>query len=159
MGTTKLKCLQGSHSFNGSCYFISNKKYIDAETEKDLIIENILRLYKNKKKISSSIQSTPIGTAAELATLPVESNWKNAFNFCSQLNNDSTLLEFTGNIQEYNYIIELIRKLNFQDSVATADDKGDFRQEQKYFIGLTYNSILNLYFFRIVENHFKFEEV
>lgn len=138
---TKLKCLQGSHPFNGSCYFVSNKKYIDSESEKDIIIEHFLRLYKKNKQFAA-LQSTPLGTAAELASLPMSANWKNSFTHCSQLNNDSSLLTFSTNLEEFNFIVDLLKKLNFPTLTVNDRNLGKdyFEQELKYFIGLTYNS-------------------
>ena len=145
----KLKCLQGSYFFNGSCYFISNKKYSDSSYETELLLETLMKLRKNNKKSSSSLDSTPLGTAAELASLPTDSSWKNAYNYCSQLNNDSSLIYFDNNNQEeYEYIISLLKRLNFPNLAYLKQtltnqnklDKSAYNEEQKYFIGLTFNS-------------------
>jgi hypothetical protein len=141
----KPKCLQGSHHYNGSCYFISNRKYSDASFETEIILESILKtLGTNKKHAPASfLDSTSIGTAAELASLPVEAVWKNAFSYCSQLNNDSSLLYFNNyNYEEYEYIMNLLKRLNFPNlAYQPENDKDYFVEEQKYFIGLTYNCI------------------
>ena len=105
----------------------------------------------NKKSSSSSLDSTPLGTAAELASLPTDSNWKNAFNYCAQLNNDSSLIFFDdNNLEEYGFILGLLKRLNFpslafgakqsENSLNILSDKAAFVEEQKYFIGLTFNS-------------------
>ena len=148
----KLKCLQGSHSFNGSCYFISNKKYSDSTYEAELLIETLMKMRKGAKKISSSLDSTPLGTAAEIASLPTDTNWKNAVDYCSQLNNESTLLYFDNNNQEeFDFIINLVGRLNFPNFVPSKQPESDRLvnnknrvplEELKYFIGLTFNSKL-----------------
>ena len=103
----------------------------------------------NKKSSSSSLDSTPFGTAAELASLPTDSSWKNAFNYCAQLNNDSSLIFFdNNNLDEYEFILSLLKRLNFpslafgtkQTNEIILSDKAAFVEEQKYFIGLTFNS-------------------
>ena len=108
-----------------------------------------MKLRKTNKKASSSLDSTPLGTATELASLPTDSSWKNAFNYCSKLNNDSSLIYFDNNNQEeYEYIISLLKKLNFPSMAISKMnennqvnmDKTVFNEEQKYFIGLTFNS-------------------
>ena len=111
-----------------------------------------MKLRKNNKKSSfSSLDSTPLGTAAELASLPTDSDWKNAFNYCAKLNNDSSLIYFdNNNLDEYEYIIGLLKRLNFpslafgakqsENGQSILTDKTGFVEEQKYFIGLTFNS-------------------
>ncbi len=157
----KLKCLQGSHHFNGSCYFISNRKYTDSSFETDIIFESIMKTLKNSKKIGSHLfESSSIGTAAELASLPTETVWKNALNFCSQLNNDSTLLYFNNNNDEYLYIMNLLKRLNFPNLAYQIENqiffnRDNYNEEQKYFIGLTFNSkfIKKYFFFSIYYNN------
>jgi hypothetical protein len=104
-------------------------------------------LKSSKKNGASLFESSSIGTAAELASLPTETVWKNALNFCSQLNNDSTLLYFNNNNDEYVYIINLLKRLNFPNLAYQMEnqflfDRDNYNEEQKYFIGLTFNSIL-----------------
>jgi hypothetical protein len=109
-----------------------------------------MKLRKNNKKSSvSSLDSTPLGTAAELASLPTDSSWKSAFNYCAQLNNDSSLIFFdNNNLDEYEFILSLLKRLNFpslafgtkQANENILSDKAAFVEEQKYFIGLTFNS-------------------
>ena len=108
-----------------------------------------MKTLKNNKKSGASplFDSTSIGTAAELASLPSETVWKNALNFCSQLNNDSTLLYFNNNYDEYVYIINLLKRLNFPNLAYQAENqflfnRDNYNEEQKYFIGLTFNSKL-----------------
>ena len=94
-----------------------------------LIIESLMKTLKTNKKVQvpSLLDSSSIGTAAELASLPTETVWKNALNFCSQLNN-------------------LLKRLNFPSLSFQPEneflllDRDNYNEEQKYFIGLTYNS-------------------
>ncbi len=116
-----------------------------------------MKTLKNNKKIGASplFDSTSIGTAAELASLPSETVWKNALNFCSQLNNDSTLLYFNNNYDEYVYIINLLKRLNFPNLAYQAENqflfnRDNYNEEQKYFIGLTFNSKLKKIFYQIL---------
>ncbi len=109
-----------------------------------------MKLRNSNKKISSSLDSTALGTAAEIASLPTLSSWKNAVSHCSQLNHDSSLLYFdNNNQQEFDFIIGLLRRLNFPNLVLPKQptenspfgtNKVSFEEEQKYFIGLTFNS-------------------
>lgn len=156
---SKLKCLTGSHPFNGSCYFISNKKYSDTPSEKDVIMEQFLSIYKKKKlKKTSSQSDSGLNTAIDVATLPEYTVWKQAVNYCEQLNNDSTLLHFSNeNQEEFDYIIDLLMKLNFPEATPETSNiyqrsykKSFFVQEQKYFIGLTFNS--NLFFYNKIQS-------
>ena len=160
--TIKPRCLQGSHHFNGSCYFISNVKYATAMAsasgnDADVLVETLMRSLKRNNKLTSSrlFDASPIGMAAELAAMPGETVWNNAYQLCTQLNNDSTLLYFNNyNMEEYDYVISLLTRLNFPNLVYLSSgsggggasgagetrDLGSYNQEKKYFVGLKYNS-------------------
>lgn len=152
LNVNNLKCLQGSYSFNGSCYFVSNKKHIDA-SEKDIVFEYLMKAYRRKDSGSSSrIKNTPLGLAAEIASSPNEASWMSASNYCKQLNNDSTLFYYNNNPREFEFVVDLLKKLNFPDLAIREESNNNlernglafnrnyFTQEQKYYIGLIYNS-------------------
>jgi hypothetical protein len=146
----QIKCLQGSYSFNGSCYFISNKKYIDV-SEKDIIVEYLMKIYKKKETGPGSMHGTPLGLAAEIAAAPEETSWNDSASVCKQLNNDSTLFYYNNNQAEFDFVIDLLKRLNFpnlilsggENAAAAAERNGlsrNYIQEKKYYIGLSYNS-------------------
>jgi hypothetical protein len=147
----QLKCLQGSYSFNGSCYFISNKKYIDV-SEKDVIVEYLMKIYKKKESGSSSMQGTPLGLAAEIAAAPEETSWNESAAVCKQLNNDSTLFYYNNNQAEFDFVVDLLKRLNFPNLILSGENERNslsrnYIQEKKYYIGLSYNSTFCFYLF------------
>jgi hypothetical protein len=146
----KLKCIEGSHFYNGSCYFISNKKYSGAMSsllEDDLFL-NVYKQSKKNRLLSSSIDALP--TSSLISTMPYDASWKRASDLCANLNNESTLISLSTD-NEFDYLIYLLTNLNFpallhhgiSDQNSPPDEssnKNFYSEEQKYFIGLTYNS-------------------
>ena len=87
-------------------------------------------------------QRTQSLVAAASTPLPVDVSWNKAVSSCADLNNDSTLFYYTNN-NEYEYLINLLTKLHFPsllDENSMSLNKDIYNEEQKYFIGLTYNS-------------------
>lgn len=152
----KLECLQGSYHFNGSCYFVSSKKYGLKSADQEVLIESLLKTFRKNKKLSDSLDDTPLGVASELATLPVYSTWNDAFTSCAKLNNESAMfLPANSNMVEFDFIVNLLKKLDFpnlidaqsqassasnQTAFMTTKGPTKFNQEKKYLIGLNYNS-------------------
>jgi len=148
----KLKCLQGSYAYNGSCYFISDLKY-SASFGLDVALENFMKVANQNSKLASSLDSTPLGTAIELASLPKLTTWKNALNYCTQLNNDSSLVSFNNNQEEHDFIIDLLKKLHFpslfyQQNLGTSEKPSE--DEREYHIGIVFNSKLIRKFFNLI---------
>ena len=152
------RCLQGSYSFNGSCYFVSNKKHIDA-SEKDIVLDYLMKVYKKGVGVGGGLgPSTTLGLAAEIANAPSEAAWKDAANYCRQLNNDSTLFFYNNNQLEFEFVIDLLKRLNFPSLILESEKNAHAAAassppphpriylssvlEQKYFIGVVYNSKL-----------------
>jgi hypothetical protein len=140
LDNSKLKCIQGSYFFNGSCYIISNKRYrdrssfIETDDASDFLI-------KRGKKIKNTVLSSVISpsTALNVYSLPEEAPWKNANISCAILVNDSSLIYFN-NENEYEFLLNLLKELNFPGIDNNKNDKTINENEQKYFIGLTFNS-------------------
>ncbi|CAF0777204.1 unnamed protein product [Brachionus calyciflorus] len=124
----KLKCAQGSHPFNGSCYFISDIKYI--ETDKNEILQNILKILEEKKQLLNPIKS--LSNSAERSQIPSKAKWNEALNLCNQLDPYSSLIQFNEKNSDFDFIVDLLKNYTSQQS-------GKYF-EQKYWIGLTYNS-------------------
>lgn len=140
---SKLKCLQGSYFFNGSCYFISDKKYSDKSSylESDNFFDYLKQRGKNVKNIiSNTLVSSDM--ASVISSLPAESIWLYANTSCAKLNNDSSLFFFKDD-SEYDHILNLLKELNFPENKPNEQPTGAvIRKEQKYFIGLKYDSKL-----------------
>ncbi len=112
LDNSKLKCLQGSYFFNGSCYIISNKKYRDKSSffETDDISEFLIkRGQKLKNAVSSALAASDL--TMSVFRLPDEAAWNSSFISCSTLNNDSSLIYFN-NEYEYEYLLKLLKGLN-----------------------------------------------
>lgn len=128
------KCLDGSHFFNGSCYFISNRKHSADSSfpmnEFDLAL-NLARERKKNSFLPSSLDSTPLGTQIVAASIPSADNWEAARRHCAQLNNDSSLIVIENDL-EYEFLEALLFQLN---SVSLTNSK-----EAIYHIGLRYLS-------------------
>ena len=141
LDNSKLKCLQGSYFFNGSCYFISDKKYTDRSSylESDNFFDYLKQRGKNVKSIvSNSIVSPDI--TSTITSLPAKSIWFYANTSCAKLNNDSTLFHFKDD-SEYEHILNLLKELNFPENKPNGQtNSAVVRKEQKYFIGLKYDS-------------------
>lgn len=129
----RLQCVQGSHFYNGSCYFISNKKFKESSTAFESDILDYLK-QKSQKARSGISALTSLDTKL---SLPTDASWNKAVDSCHNLNNDSNLIHFEQN-SEYNFLVNLLIKLHFPG--LSDDKKGQFNEEQKYYIGLTYNS-------------------
>jgi hypothetical protein len=152
----KLECLQGSYHFNGSCYFVSSKKYGLKSADQEVLIDNLLKTLRVNKKLTNSLDDTPLGVATELATLPVYSTWNDAFASCAKLNNESAMFyPANSNMVEFDFIVNLLKKLDFpnlidaQNQASSSNNKTTFvstktptkfNQEKKYIIGLNYKS-------------------
>ena len=141
LDNNKLRCAQGSHFFNGSCYFISNKKFKESST---VFESDILDYLKQKSKKARSGLSALSSIDTKLS-LPIDASWNKAVDSCRNLNNDSTLIHFA-NDSEYTFLINLLIKLHFPG--LADENKSRYNEEQKYYIGLTYNSE----FIRLSEN-------
>lgn len=157
---SRLKCVQGSHFFNGSCYFISNKKYTEPAPsifESDLSILNYLNKKKEKAKLTAKNGVTEL-----ISSLPTDTTWNNAVKSCLDLNNDSSLIYFN-NDMEYEFLIGLLTKLNFPSLLANQEDSKVnrynqqhiqnrlYNEEQKYYIGLTHNGKFNSIFSKLIK--------
>lgn len=139
LGNSRLKCLQGSYFFNGSCYVISNRKYKDRTSylETDNIYDLIKKGgQKSKNLISNSLVSRDL--ALSVTRMPNEASWRMANQSCANLSNDSSLIYFN-NENEYEYLLNLLKELNFADSENKPDNILN-ENEQKYYIGLTFIS-------------------
>ena len=110
LDNSKLKCLQGSYFFNGSCYVISNKKYRDKSSsylETDDISDFLMkRGQKVKNSVVSSLAASDL--AMSVFRLPEEAAWNSSFQSCSTLDNDSSLIYFN-NENEYEYLLNLLK--------------------------------------------------
>ena len=124
----KLKCAQGSHPYNGSCYFISDKKY----NENDLndIIQNVLKVIEEKKRLPG-FKSGP--NSGEKFQLSSKARWPEAISSCKQLDPFSSLIQFNESNTEFEFIVNLLKNYTLAQDVSY--------YEQKYWIGLTYKSI------------------
>ena len=143
-----MKCLQGSYFFNGSCYVVSNKKHSSDVSsslfETDALYDLITKRAKKPKLVDSKWDKLPINMAIKVSSLPNKAGWRTSVNYCSSLNNDSSLIYFS-NDQEFNFLIDLLKKLNFPHLINEKSDvvkpallpKFD-KIEHKYFIGLSY---------------------
>jgi hypothetical protein len=108
-----------------------------------------MKIYKKKDGPGlNGIQSTPLGLAAEIAAAPNEAVWIDASNYCKSLNNDSTLFYYNEIDIEFDFIVDLLKRLNFPSLINQEQQQNKavlrnyFSQEQKYFIGLIYNNSL-----------------
>lgn len=130
----KYKCGKDSFSFNGSCYFISNRKQynIGLDDAYDTLSQNLMR-FANRRQ-----QQLPRSSQVSLIDMPSEAKWQDAVENCKRLNNDSSLFTFGNNLQEYEMIKDLLIKNIF--TMSSSDQKINQEFEQKYFIGLSYNS-------------------
>ncbi|CAF0726574.1 unnamed protein product [Brachionus calyciflorus] len=108
------KCIQGSFSFNGSCYFISDIKQIN------LIQEGFKKF--NESSVSNSDKSLFLLKSAK---------WNESQIYCKQLDLYSNLIQFEHGFLELEYLTKLIRNLTSK--------KNEKFYEQKYWIGLTFN--------------------
>ncbi len=141
LGNDRLKCAEGSHFFNGSCYFISNKKYMDTSSslfDTDLSVLD----YLNKKTQKARLTVSNLQLSQISSSLPIENTWRSAVNSCANLHNDSSLI-YLENDREYKFLVGLLTELHFPNLfVGNKLESRLYNEEQKYYIGLTYNSML-----------------
>ena len=153
----RLKCAQGSHFFNGSCYFISNKKSSASslfDTSSDLSFINYLNKNTQIKRArfmsssSSNHRLNDLMSPISNSVLPVENSWNSAVRSCLELSNDSSSsLIYFENGREYEFLVSLLTKLHFPNLLNLGNidknigepDRTFYNEEQKYYIGLTYN--------------------
>lgn len=134
---SRSKCLDGSHFFNGSCYFISNKKYRESEFQLDEWAP-LLNLNKERKRnrnyLPGFLEQSSLNNKIVKASLKDEYTWESANQNCTKLNNDSTLV-YPESSEELKFLIEILMKLNFEDISESF-------KEEKYHIGLRFRSNL-----------------
>ncbi|RNA23936.1 hypothetical protein BpHYR1_042882 [Brachionus plicatilis] len=123
----KLKCAQGSFPFNGSCYFISNKKYIEKDSNE--VINYLVHMIEKKSGLQSNI-----GIGMDKSDLPEKARFEEAKFYCDRLELYSSLIQFNESNAEFDFISNLLK--NF-----TSSQSGKY-YEQKYWIGLVYNTTL-----------------
>ena len=143
LDNSRLKCIQGSHFFNGSCYFISNMKYTQSSSvfESDILIDYLKKRAKAKSPLLDMGNKNALSSPG--SNMPNEESWNNAVQSCLNLNNDSGLIHFQNDF-EYEFLKGLLTKLHFPYLIDGSQQQGIniYGQEQKYYIGLTHNSKL-----------------
>jgi hypothetical protein len=148
LNPNQFECLRGSYFFNGSCYFVSNKKYNFAQNfEADFMIETAKSVGRKFIQYPQSI----VSLSPKVQFLPELTYWKQAVNACMELNNDSSLVYFEYD-NEYTFLINLLQELSFNEikikpeqNVIEPRQRFNYAQrrmneEMKYFIGLTHNN-------------------
>jgi hypothetical protein len=149
LDSNRLKCAQGSHFFNGSCYFISNKKHADTSSslfEADLSVLD----YLNKKTQKARLAVSESQLSQLASSLPAENAWTSAVHSCASLHNDSSLIYFEHD-REYEFLVGLLTRLHFPNLLVGGKVESRlYNEEQKYFIGLTYNSKLFIFQFQLM---------
>ena len=119
----KPNCVSGSYFYNGSCYFISNHRAnvnnLFSQSS-NILLTQIL----NNDKATSLLPTSVV--------LPNQANWLNSSSFCKKLNNESSLIYFD-NYEEYEFLIDLLFKLKFNNNET------DFKKEEAFYLGMYYN--------------------